>query len=267
MLIELGSRGSEVAEMQGILLAHGFGVGRLVVNGVVDDPTMDALLYFQQTHLGSNGHFLDPDGKVLVGGTETWWALHNASGDAQRSYFDPFIPDGVTGLARSLLAVALAEHAKGVREEPDGSNWGPELKKYGGQAGWPWCCLFTSWCEKIAFGEYPLGALYALCAAAWKRAKEMGRTFAAVSGQLRPGQQFMILRGDGTGHTGFIAAVSEDETVVNTVEGNCGNRVKVGQRPVSQFAGVIDLFSLPLDSMPFKRGLFSATPVAQDGTR
>jgi hypothetical protein len=267
MLLQEGSRGPEVAEMQGILLAHGFGVGRMVVNGVLDDPTMDALLYFQQTHLNSEGRFLEPDGKVLVGGTETWWALYNASGDAQRNYFDPFIPEGVSGMARAILEVALAEHAKGVREEPDGSNWGPEISKYGGQPGWPWCCLFTSWCEMIAYGAYPLGAKYALCAAAWKRAKEMGRTFTAVRGQLRPGQQFMILRGDGTGHTGFIAAVSADETVVNTVEGNCGNRVKVGQRPVSQFAGVIDFFDLPLNSMWFERGLFSAKPVGQDGTR
>jgi hypothetical protein len=158
------------------------------------------------------------------------------------------------------------EHAKGVCEVPNGSNWGPEIKKYGGQRGWAWCCLFAGWVEHVAFGEFPLGAKYALCKAAWNRGREMGRTFAAVYDQLRPGQRFMMLNANGTGHTGIILSVSEDGKWVNTIEGNAGNRVKVGKRPVSQFAGVLDFFDLPFNT-DFQHGLLAVKPTAGDSTR
>jgi hypothetical protein len=72
MLLKPGSRGDEVAQMQSILLAHGFGFGQLVQNGVFDDPTLDALVYFQQTHTDANGAFLNR--------TVWWWLVETRRG-------------------------------------------------------------------------------------------------------------------------------------------------------------------------------------------
>jgi hypothetical protein len=94
--------------------------------------TRNAVTYFQQTHVGPNGAFLDVDGVV---GPDTWWALRNPSGAAQKSGLDPDIPRGLTPLRTRLLEIALAEHAKGVKEIPDGAIWSPEIAKYGGSKG------------------------------------------------------------------------------------------------------------------------------------
>ena len=95
-------------------------------------PTFSAELeqaveYFQMTHLGPKGKPLSIDGTV---GPDTWWALDNASGAPQRSEIKAAIPQGVQPLRAKLLGVALAEHAKNVQEQPNGSNRGPDVDKY-----------------------------------------------------------------------------------------------------------------------------------------
>lgn len=51
-------------------------------------------------------------------------------------------------------ALAVAVTQLGVREQPAGSNWGPEVSQYLKAAGWsrpaPWCMAFVRWCFKQA---------------------------------------------------------------------------------------------------------------------
>ena len=50
-----------------------------------------------------------------------------------------------------------------------------------------------------------------------------------------PGDAFVMLYQDGTGHIGFVLrVVKANATAFNTLEGNCGNRVKVGCRQMDQ---------------------------------
>src|SRR5262249_48775879 len=76
---------------------------------------------FQRTHLGPDGAFLGVDGTV---GEQTWWALLNASGAAQRSGIVPTIPARLGPMRTRILEVALQQHALGVAEVPNGSNRG-----------------------------------------------------------------------------------------------------------------------------------------------
>jgi len=265
-LLKLGATGLDVRTMQAILIQQGFGFGQLVVNGRFDEITEDAVSYFQMTHVNEQGEALDIDGEV---GDDTWWALENPSGDAQRNNYVGTIPEGITGARADVLRQALDEHALGVREEPDGANWGDGVVKYGGQPGWAWCCLFASWCEKQALGEYPLDAKFASCFQAWQAAKKLGFT----TPDPAPGDQFIMLYKNsagqltGTGHTGFVLAVSEDGQWINTVEGNAGNRVKIGKRPVSQMYGFINFYGDADQLGDWSRGLVGTVSTAEDGTR
>ena len=83
-----------------------------------------------------------------------------------------------------------------------------------------------------------------------------------------PGDAFVMEHGDGTGHIGFVLRVSADGTTINTVEGNCGNRVKVGLRSLSahDIVGFID--NVPDETREdFERGVLSASAVENASTR
>ncbi|MCP5049707.1 MAG: peptidoglycan-binding protein, partial [bacterium] len=134
-------KGEEVKMLQRILKEQGFFKGD--IDGKFFKDVKEAVLYFQKTHLGPDGEFLVVDGIV---GKATWWALQNPVGEAQKSHLPRSIPEGLTPLRVRQLEIAMKEHEKGVREIPDGSNWGDEVAKYGGAKGAPWCCYFWSWC-------------------------------------------------------------------------------------------------------------------------
>ena len=228
---------------------------------------------FQQTHVGQDGVFLKSDGVV---GPATWWALHNASGPAQHSQLSAAVPAGVGPLRRRILEVALGEHAKGVAERPFGSNRGPELDKYlpdwltKTSAGQPWCCFFYSWVVKEALGEWPLGQREGSCAKARERAGTLGiwRPKTMRAEHPLPGDAFVIDAGKGKGHIGFVLRVSKDALEFNTVEGNCGNRVKLGLRRLDEpnLVGFIDNVSGE-HPVEFERGVVSASSVARETTR
>jgi hypothetical protein len=124
---------------------------------------------------------------------------------------------------------------------------------------------------KQALGRYPLGAKFASCYQAWKQAEKLGH---AKKTTPLPGDQFIMLYTNssgqmtGTGHTGYVLAVSEDGRWINTVEGNAGNRVKIGKRLVSQMYGFIDLCGDTASLTDWQVGLVgSAASTAGDTTR
>ena len=65
--LKYGDKGDEVLKLQRLLAKAGFFKGE--PSGSFNVVTRDAVTYFQQSHLGSDGSFLDVDGVV---GPATW---------------------------------------------------------------------------------------------------------------------------------------------------------------------------------------------------
>ncbi len=271
--IRRGDRGSEVSRLQTILKAQGFFKGP--ISGRFHKLTLEAVYYFQQTHLGPNGKPLGVDGIL---GPNTWWALEHPSGRLQKSRLPSRIPRRLTSKRKRQLEIALAEHDDDVHEDPDGSNWGDGVIKYGGQQGWPWCCLFWSWCSRECFGHYPLKARHASCKRAWEKTQTLGMNRRKGKYIPIPGDTFLMLYKDkkgnftGKGHIGFVIRVRVKDgraVAINTVEGNCGNRVKVGERSLldTGIVGFINPFPAHEQPRNWERGLVRAASVRRQSTR
>lgn len=266
-LLKVGSQGDVVEKLEQILIDQGYGFNELLVDGYFDEFVEDCVAYFQMTHVGLEGESLGVDGVV---GKNTWWALYNHNGGPQRNYYEPYISEGVEGAREAVLKVALAEHGIGVKEEPNGANWGDGVIKYGGNPGWAWCCLFVSWVVKHGMGFYPCERKFASCARNWEAAEKF--SFTKKDNPI-PGDQFVMLYTNsaghlnGKGHTGFVLAVSEDGQWINTVEGNAGNRVKIGKRPISQIYGYISWYAMHDTSNEWARGLVNVSSTAGDTIR
>jgi hypothetical protein len=80
------------------------------------------VLYFQMTHLGPDGKWLDVDGVV---GPDTWWALKHSTGEHQRSFLEVGILKGIAGKRLQILETAVKE--RGVREDQGRANRGEEV--------------------------------------------------------------------------------------------------------------------------------------------
>lgn len=277
--LSFGARGPQVADLADLLAKRGYPplppitaaepkFGRAIENMV---------LYFQMTHQGPDGDWLDVDGKV---GEGTWWALKHHTGDAQRSFFREGIPDGIEGDRRSVLEAAIREH--GVREDPRRPNRGNDVDKYlpkkhrakRSSKGQPWCCYFVSWVTGQVMETHPLGGTVGSCYGAWARARRRRkRMWEPNDGrEPTPGDAFLLFKQDPEngrcpGHIGFVLQVSEDGRWINTVEGNCGNRVKIGKRSLDDrsLRGFINFYR---DYPPFARGMLrGARNVGRQRTR
>jgi hypothetical protein len=291
-IFQKGSRGPGVFEIKALLSKQGFfdlepeqfaPESQWYFNVRLED----AIFYFQQTHLGPKGRPLGVDGKV---GPDTWWALKHPSGKAQKSHLLPSIPRGIKGERKAVLELAIAEHAKNVREIPNGSNRSKEidkyipkwwLDKYGPDAKGPaWCCFFVMWVFKEATGRYPCGSRTGSCSQLMRQALGEGMWFSSrtassfnpVPNIIRPGDIFIISHPrkpgkPGTGHTGFVLAVNKDQTIIGTDEGNCGNRVKVGRRRVLDLTGIINPYALSCQPTEFGHALPEVSFVGRQSTR
>lgn len=180
-----------------------------------------AVKLFQARHVDAQGRPLKIDGEVA---SITWAALfgEDTVPDAQ-SARDPFLA--------SVLEIAAAEEAKGVREVPRNSNRGPEvdayLKRVGLGGGFAWCCAFTYWCfdeaARAAGVPNPM-VRTAGCLDHWSRAERAGaRRIPAAQAVanpelVEPGMVFIMDFGGGAGHTGFVEAVNGG--FITTIEGN-----------------------------------------------
>ena len=276
--LRFGSKGQDVARLVKLLEKRGIpprppvtaaapAFGRAIENSV---------LYFQMTHQGENGKWLGVDGVV---GPATWWALNNATGKNQRTFLEAGIPRGIEGLRRQLLETAVKQH--GVRESKTRANRGKEVDKFlpswitndPHREGLAWCCYFVSWVARQVYGRHILGQPVASCWVAWKRAREKNRWIHNDGRQLpTPGDAFVMLYGDPhkgrcSGHIGFVLQVAKNGKSINTVEGNCGNRVKIGLRQLGDptIKGFINIVG---DRPEFTRGLLrGAKNLGASGTR
>lgn len=247
-LVLRGARGAFVREIQTLLLAAGY--EDLELTGSFDEATRRAVVLFQLQHVDPQGLPLEPDGKV---GPKTWWALLNDAGDAQRNFLAPPVAAGLTPARTKLLELLVAEHAKPVFEEPNGSNGSPDIDRYWGNTGLrrlPWCCAFVSWALQESLGRLPIGGKHHVgVQVMWLAAKKAG----LETREPKPGDVFIQIKTAGTGHTGFVVSVSEDGETVYTCEGNCGNRLKLGQRPRASIDHFVDCIA-DGQSKDFPRG-------------
>lgn len=270
----LGMAHPEVRELIERLRDAGFWTSSQTPTEITSDVEAQ-IVEFQRTHLGPDGRFLRADGVV---GPATRWALAHPNGEAQRSNIAPKIPLGLGPQRTRILQVALQEHARGVMEVPNGSNRGPDIDKYLPQwakthPGPAWCCFFYSWVVRSALEAWPLGAQLGSCRTARQRAGALGLYAPKSQHPERPipGDAFVMDRGGVHGHIGFVLRLSDDRKLINTVEGNCGNRVKVGLRDLSdpEIVGFID--NVPSEAETgFELGItpgVSAEPVSSASTR
>jgi hypothetical protein len=185
---------------------------------------------------------------------------------------DPRIPAGLGWARRSILEVALAELDKGVRETR--ANDGPEIRKY--RPTWaapgPWCAWFAGWVARQATGDYLPGGRLGKCDRLMSAAKLVGLWVPKDDGALPvPGDAF-VMDTDGAagtnGHIGFVLRVSVDGRTINTVEGNTGNRVRLGVRSLADVRILGWICTVPAEpSLGVERGTIRGEDVAKDGTR
>lgn len=142
----------------------------------------------------------------------------------------------------------IARSYVGMKEQ--GRNRGPLIDKFnrtaGVELGSPWCATSASYI--IGQACYATGILrplpgFASCARILQQARELGLVVAPSN--CRPGDLFVYVNSDGTGHMGWIAS-HPTEGKVTTLEGNTnpgGERDGDGfyerRRTVSGFDGVI----------------------------
>lgn len=268
--LQHGDRGVYVKTLQSLLQSQGYFKG--AVKGNFKDLTHSAVIHFQQTHLDSNRDPLTVDGWV---GEETWWALFNPTGSAQRQNL---IPEG-TDLAqaeprRNVIAVCLDLHSQGIAEDPDGSNTGDgvtRFHKWFGMAPAAWCAMCACWIVFTALGKLFFPKL-AKVSMLWDWAVKKGMAHTAGSSYVpRPGDFFVMVHNDRlrTGHIGVVYSVSRDGKTLEVFEGNSGNRFALRRRRVGadDHVGYINFYGDAQSKPVFARGLSEAGEAATTQTR
>lgn len=264
----------KVRTLQSLLQSQGFYAD--VVDGVFGRHTEGGLKQFQTSHIGPNKEYLKATGVL---NPDTWWALLNPSGVMQRSNLGPRVPAGLTGARKALIELCISEHRAGVKEDPDGSNYGDGVTKYLKGIGPAfWCAHFVSWCIKEVTGKWPYGERIGLVADFWNKAKAANQLILpGVKGNFptlpQPGDlgvyRYRNKAGvyNGLGHIFIVASVSPDGRRMNTFGGNEGNRVKYGVRPVQavgEFAGFISLLPSVENPSEVQRLLVTSDAVISD---
>lgn len=207
----LGDKGEAVGHVQQLLIELGYSIANDELALQAYGPsTVSAVKTFQALKgLVSDGiagtHTLysleHPGGKYIVSG---WYCQPSKARPAVRA------------------VVQAAGDQIGIHEDPDGSNRGGGVDKFGGH-GDPWCAYFVSWCYGRADGGSPFGVL----ASAYK-IHDWAVTNNRVLAETVPpegGDVFVIIRGNGHGHVGLVGDVLPDGRLV-CIEGNAGNAVR-----------------------------------------
>jgi hypothetical protein len=189
---------------------------------------------------------------------------------------DTRIPEGISGARLRILETALKEWDLKVVEKPFGSNRGPEVDKYlpsfwlKKKKGPSWCAFFAGWVAKEALGDYLPGGRLGSCMALRDAAKKSGQWVAKTYGGPVPGDAF-VMDTDGDkgshGHIGYVLRVSVDGKQINTLEGNCGQRVQLGLRETSDPKIIGWINTVPSEKPEFERGVIDAKKVGAEGPR
>ena len=145
----------------------------------------------------------------------------------------------MTPLQSKALEIAAA--AIGVKEDPLGSNRGPEVDQYLRSVGldpaghYPWCAAFAYWCFWKSAAQLATGAEYRFpipnpcprtgsALGLWNHSRPEWRSNAPTVGAV-----FVLDFGHGTGHVGFVESI--EGAWLTTIEGNSnegGSREGIG---------------------------------------
>jgi hypothetical protein len=210
MTVSVGDAGSAVGHAHQRLIELGYPIDADELADAAFGPTtLAAVRAFQQDQA------LDPDGII---GIQTAHRLdhpgntgrHTAAGwryDRDRVHIE-------------LLRVCDAAVADlGLREDPDGSNDGPDLKKFRTR-GAPWCALaLSSWME-----HYETGSPWGRLASTWD-IYQWARARGRIVEDTRPGDVWFRGRANRRGHVALVVTVLPDGCLA-CVGGNEANSVR-----------------------------------------
>lgn len=142
--------------------------------------------------------------------------------------------------SQKILQVANGE--VGAKENPDGSNQGPNnspsgrgitnFYKHGANNGAPWCSYFATWVLQTA-GEKISTIPQASGVYQWYAKKGQAFTKESVlagKNTPQPGDIF-VKNLSGSGHIGIVTSYSNG--IIKTIEGNASDRVKTGTRRIT----------------------------------
>ncbi len=223
MRLEQGKHGESVGQIHQLLLERGLDVPQDELNQQMFGPGTDSLVRdFQEQNVDSNGKPLVVDGVV---GQQTWLALKRLA--PPQISIAPDWHCEVNVLERPIRDVVHeAVTDLGRRENPDGSNSGPQIQKFfpPGVRAAPWCAYAVStWLEAAPGGSpfaYRIGSVAGIVD--WGRK----RGLLIDGGDPRPGDLWCALRGPGQhGHVELIVCVLPSGKLA-TVGGNVRNAVR-----------------------------------------
>ena len=263
-VIREGSTGASVRYCQERLATHGFDPGS--ADGSFGPNTERAVVQFQQAH------GLVDDGIV---GPATWAIL--TTGERPQTPEDALAEQraeltgaaGVDGSHTGSQSIAEAVKFLGAREQPDGSNLGPDIAplitgyrdywSIGGSGGLAWCAMAVSVWSGMALGlgddsedmdweRHPFGAFYGGCSQilAWAKKNDAWHP-RDTDYTPQPGDAFLMPRAGSdsdpsastkSSHTGLVVCDNGDGTIT-TIEGNTSNRVASLRRKRSSVLGFV----------------------------
>jgi len=205
--IKRGHRGAPVRSLQNKLIQLNFDVGNARADGVFGLATENAVKAFQRSVN------IVVDGIV---GNDTMTMLNQVLELPRPERPAEAVPSD-RRLARLVIQTALSQ--VGVREQPINSNRGREVEQYlasiGLGGGYAWCMAFVFWCTKEAAKQLKLpNPLYKTGGVLmqWNQRPQLRIT------QPAPGDIFIMDKGQGRGHAGFVEALSGQ--TIHTIEGN-----------------------------------------------
>lgn len=231
--LKQGAKGSEVTELQKLLVKRGYAIG---IDGEFGTETYRAVRAFQSQNLDQHGQPLVVDGKV---GALTWWSLNNpkpviVTPSAVDYTILPPPEAGGSAIGRAALEVAISELKDGAGEV-GGNNSGKWVKRYLSPAGLPegnpWCASFVSWCYLQASGGDESAMPFAYCPGARNLLKEFkakGWAYAPNAGyQPLPGDIVVWWREKLSGWLGHVGLVYQlKDGMLYTIEGNKSPKVQ-----------------------------------------
>jgi hypothetical protein len=243
-----GAQSKDVSTLVQALIERGFAVSTDAAwAGAYVHPLVVAVEDFQAQH------GLAVDGVV---GRETWTALTSAADSS--ATVPPLDTTGLAPLITRTLQLADAFCRKPVIEDPPHSNRGPDVDRFllghdrdgswllnysGPGLGAPWCARFAKWCFDEAVDQLRCPSPIAGWGDLASSEKWLARAHAAGRTSSTPavGDVGCILTA-GHGHVVLVASVGADH-VVQTREGNSGDRCAARQRHFEEFAGFVRLVS------------------------
>ena len=121
------------------------------------------------------------------------------------------------------------------------------------------------WVMRQALGKIPTGGVRGGVHALKKDAEQRGLYRPVEDYEPAPGDVFIMDMGRGTGHTGFVIGCSGE--LIETIEGNSGDRVRAGLRRLDDPKLIGFICAVPKERYPLCWMPGIGTDASGDGTR